>query len=160
MTDDAQLSTDFRLSSAPCWDRATVADALAFRWTALNILQPTADRWGPLAITSWRHWTRDNCRDARTGDHGDGGTVDFVPRRASIARVANWMAANLRGRYGSLINERDHIHVTRPGIGVRPGTSEYLNEPTEGVYVAASVAPPALVVAAFAVGALYFLSQT
>lgn len=156
---DAQLSPDFRLSSAPCWERATVADALAFRWTAINILQPTADAWGPLQITSWRHWTKDNCREARTGDHADGGTVDFVPRRATVSRVASWMAANLRGRYGSLINERDHIHVTRPGIGVAPGVSEYLHEPTEGVYVPASSAPPALIMAALTVAGLYAVSR-
>lgn len=157
---DAQISRSFRLSSAPCWERATAADALAFRWTAINILQPTADRWGPLAITSWTHWTRDNCRDPRTGDHEDGGTLDFVPRRASVGDVWRWMGANLRGRYGSLINERDHIHVTRPGIGVKPGQSEFLHEPTEGVYVAASAAPPALIMAGLTVGALYLLSQT
>ena len=160
MIDDAQLSRSIRLSSFPGWELATAADALKARWTALNILQPTIDRWGPIRLTSWRRWSRDNWRDLRTGDHADGGTVDFVPRRASVPRVWNWMGANLRGKYGSLINERDHIHVTRPGIGVKPGTSEFLHEPTEGVYHEASVGVPAVVMAGLTVAALYLLSQS
>lgn len=156
---DAQLSPSFRLSSFPCWELATAAQALMLRSTVLGILQPVVDAWGPITVTSWNRWTRNDCRDLRTGDHADAGTVDFAPRRASVARVWSWMGANLRGRFGSLINERDHIHVTRPGIGVKPGTSEFLYEPSEGVYVPSSAAPPALIMAGLTVAGLYLLSQ-
>ncbi len=159
MATDTQLSRHFRLSSFPCWELATPADALNLRWTVLNLLQPTADRWGPLTVTSWRRWTRNDCADLRTGDHADAGTVDFVPQRATVEQVWNWMGGELRGKYGSLINERDHIHVTRPGVGVAPGTSEFLYEPTEGVYVASPLPGKLVVLASVAVAGLYLLNQ-
>ncbi len=81
--------------------------------------------------------------------------MDFVPRRAGVTQVWRWMGANLRGMYGSLINERDHIHVTRPGIGVAPGQAEFLNEPTEGVYEPATVGVPTVVLAGLAVAVAY-----
>lgn len=155
MATDVQLSPDIRLSSFPCWERATAAEALAARWTARNILQPVIDRWGPIHISSWTRWRADGCARARTGDHADGGTVDFVPVHADVATVWRWMGPNLAGRYGSLINERDHIHVTRPGVGVAPGAVEFLNEPTEGVYIPARLGLPTPVLAALLGLALY-----
>lgn len=155
---DLQLSRSLRLSAWPCWQRATADDLPALRWTAENILQPTVDRWGPLYLTSWRYWRSSGCIDARTGDHADAGTVDFVPASASVEDVWRWMGANLKGRYGSLIEERDHIHVTRPGVGVEPGRFEFLREPVEGVYRAEVPGASTLAKAAAVAAAVYVLT--
>lgn len=157
---DAQLSPGFRLSSFPCWQRATAPDVVVMRWVAQRVLQPTANRWGRLTITSWTAWARTDCTEARTGDHADPGTVDFVPRLAPIEDVWRWMGANLKGRYGSLIFERDHIHYTRPNVGVRTGQTEFLYEPVEGVYRAEVPGMSSLAVGALAVAGLYVLVQS
>lgn len=163
---DRQLTRSIRVSSWPCWQQATARDLTWMEWTARNILQPVVDRWGPVTVTSWKLWARSGCREARTGDHADPATLDFVPTRARIPDVHNWMGAHLveangRPLYGSLIDERDHIHVTRAGVGTRPGETEFLVEPTEGVYHAVPIprrASAALVAAAVGV-AIYALTR-
>ena len=155
---DAVLTPSLRLSSFPCWQKATAADAVYMRWLAVNLLQPVIDRWGPIVLTSWKWWFRSGCNDPRTGDHADAGTVDFVPQRASVEDVWQWMGANLRGRWGSLIHERDHIHVTRPGVGVRPGQEEFLREPVEGRYAAAMPGIPTMGLAALIAAVSLFLA--
>lgn len=147
MIGDVALSRSLSLSSFPCWERATAADALVMRWVAREVLQPVIDRWGRIEITSWRYWKRNDCGDPRVGDHSHPGTIDFVPLQAPVTKVWSWMASTLRGKYGSLIHERDHIHYTRPGVGARVGHAEVLYEPTEGIYRAAVVPLPLLAVA-------------
>lgn len=159
MMRDIGLSPSLRLSSFPCWEQATAADAVYMRWLALNILQPVINQWGPITLTSWKWWFRSECREARTGDHSDAGTVDFVPRDASIEDVWRWMGANLRGRWGSLIHERDHIHVTRSGVGVRAGRDEFLREPVEGKYAAAAPGLPTAGLAALMAAALFLATR-
>ncbi len=141
---DRGLSRSLRLSAWPCWEHATARDVVWMEWTARNILQPVIDRWGPLTISSWKRWARSGCREARTGDHEDPATVDFVPDRARISDVHNWMGAHIveasgTPLYGSLIDERDHIHVTRRGVGTRAGETEFLVEPVEGEYHALTI---------------------
>lgn len=135
MATDRQLSRHFWLHEFPGWEQATEEEVERLRSTVIEpILQPTRDRWGVIWPSSWTHW-RSGRR--RTGAHADGGAVDFVPRDAPIPVVHAWMAANLRDRIGELIDERDHIHVTRWGLG---GRGQVLVEPTEGEYEAATAA--------------------
>lgn len=163
---DRQLTPSLRVRHWPCWQKATTRDLVWMEWAARNILQPTIDRWGPLKISSWRWWARSGCVEARTGDHADPGTVDFVPDQARISDVHNWMGGHLvessgRPLYGSLIDERDHIHVTRAGVGTRPGETEFLVEPAEGVYRALTIPrrPTAALVAAAVAVAVYALTR-
>ena len=135
-------------------------------WTARNILQPIINRWGPVTITSWRWWVRSGCVEERTGDHEDPGTIDFVPMRARVSDVHNWMGAQLvepngRPLYGSLIDERDHIHLTRPGVGTALDVPEFLVEPVEGEYHELPIPRRATValLAAGAAVALYALTR-
>lgn len=155
---DRELTRSLRLSDWPCWQKANPRDVVWMEWTARNILQPTIDRWGPVAISSWRWWRRSGCVEARTGDHADPATLDFVPQRARISDVHNWMGSHLveasgRPLYGSLIYERDHIHVTRAGVGTRPGETEFLVEPVEGEYHALPI-PRRITAALLATAAL------
>ncbi len=156
---DARLSPSLRLSSFPCWEKATAADAVKMRWLAVNVLQPVIDRWGPVTLTSWKWWFNSGCKSARTGDHGDAGTVDFVPTGASIEDVWRWMGANLRGRWGSLIHERDHIHVTRWGVGTKTGADEFLREPVEGQYASAMPGIPTMGLAALLAGSVFLATR-
>lgn len=153
-----RFSRNFVLEEWPCWKNATAADVIVMRWVAVNVLQPARNRFGAIRITSWKYWARSDCREPRTGDHADAGTLDFVPLEAPIMDVFRWIGANLRGRYGSLIYERDHIHYTRPGIGVRQGETEFLIEPTEGVYKAIAL-PLSTAGIVAVVAALYFLTK-
>lgn len=157
---DVALTPGLRLSSFPCWEKATASDAVYMRWVAVNVLQPVINRWGPLHLTSWKWWKSEGCNRARTGDHADAGTVDFVPAEASIEDVWQWMGANLRGRWGSLIHERDHIHVTRSGVGTRTGRDEFLREPIEGQYAAAMPGIPTMGLAALTLAGFLFLTRT
>lgn len=109
-----QLSRNFQLSEFPCSDRATPGEIAQLRHLVGTVLQPTRDRWGPIRPTSWRWWS-DGCVP-RVGDHS-AGAVDFVPLRATTAQVARWMGENLHGRFGKVLDEHDHIHVTPPGVG-------------------------------------------
>ncbi len=136
---DRQLSTSLRLSAWPCWEHATESDLRWLSWTARNVWEPVIARWGPLYFTSWKRWVRSGCVEARTGDHAHPGTLDVVPARASVEEVHSWMGAHIRDGtgsplFGSLINVRDHIHYTPPGVGTAAGVTEFLSEPTEGKY--------------------------
>lgn len=163
---DRELTRSLRLRHWPCWERATPRDVVWMEWTARNILQPVIDRWGPITLTSWRYWARSGCREARTGDHEDPATIDFVPTRARVADVHGWMGAHLveasgRPLYGSLIDERDHLHMTRAGVGTRTGETEFLVEPVEGEYHALTIPrrPTVALMAAAVVVALYALTR-
>lgn len=163
---DRQLTTDLRLSSWPCWKHATKRDVVWMEWTARNVLQPVINRWGPITITSWRYWFRSGCEEARTGDHEHPATVDFVPTRARVSDVHRWMGAYIvhadgRPLFGSLIDERDHVHVTAAGVGTRTGETEFLVEPTEGTYSAISIPgrPTAAVLGVAVAVALYALTR-
>ena len=145
MIPDRQLTRDLRLSDWPCaLERGTEADARVIAWTAANVWQPVITALGPVSFTSWRYWVSSGCRTARTGDHSDPGTVDVVGRHVRSGDLHRWMGEHLRDAgggplWGSLIDERDHVHYTRPGVG-HSGAPEYLVEPREGSYV--SVALP------------------
>jgi len=135
---DRQLTRSLRLSSWPCWKRATPKDLEWIEWAARNIWQPVIDRWGPLTISSWKYWASSGCVQARTGAHEHAGTADVVTT-ADMRQVHRWMAENIRDSdgyplWGELIYERNHIHYTSPGVGTR-GKPELFDEPTEGRYV-------------------------
>jgi hypothetical protein len=135
------LSRSINLEDIPCSQGATENEIEWLEWAARTIWQPVVDRWGPVAFTSWRYWQNGGaCSRARTGDHSHPGTLDAVPLEAGVTEVFEWMGANLRSwtgapLWGSLIDERTHIHQTAPGVGAGP-EGEYLHEPTEGVYEA------------------------
>lgn len=120
-----------RLSDFPCWWIATPGQVAEAEATARRVVDPAWAQFGPLVVTSWMWW-QDGCRP-RTGAHSDPGTLDLVPLRAPVGQVARWIAAALPASYGTIIDERDHIHVTRPGFQGRTGYALY--EPEEGVYV-------------------------
>lgn len=128
---DKPLSAYVRLSDLPCWWEASGVQVQAAEGTVRRIIDPAWRAFGPMVVTSWMWW-QDGCRP-RTGAHSDPGTLDFVPLRASVGQVARWIAASLPTSYGTIIDERDHIHVTRPGYRGKVG--EALYEPTEGTYV-------------------------
>lgn len=138
MATDRQLSRDFWLHEFPCWQEATEADVARLSETVSLILQPVRRQFGAVVPTSWKWW-RGGCTP-RTGAHGDAGTVDFVTPDADLREVFNWMAVNIvaTGSVGELIFERDHIHVTRWGVG---GKGQVLVEPVEGEYVWGFVVP-------------------
>lgn len=109
-----RLSRNFDLEEFPCWERSTPAERAGLEELARTVLQPVRDRWGPVVPTSWGWW-RNGCAP-RTGDHA-AGAVDFVPLHATTRQVARWMGENLHGRFGKVLDEHDHIHVTPPGVG-------------------------------------------
>ena len=169
MIPDRQLTRSLWLHSWPCaLEKATEADARVLAWAATNVWQPVIDHLGPVVFTSWRYWVSSGCQVARTGDHEDPGTVDAVARNASSGELHDWIGRNLRDAsgaplWGSLINERDHVHYTRPGVGTHGG-AEYLYEPTEGTYVAVALPewiPPAVAIGPWVLGAaaLYLLGR-
>lgn len=112
---DFQLSRNFRLSEAPCWTRATPANAAKLQETAARVLQPVRNVFGETIITSWMWW-RQGC-EPRTGSHAEGGTVDFVVPGKTLA-AWEWGNTNLMpsGYIGRWIYEPEtatqgeHIH--------------------------------------------------
>lgn len=138
---------------------------------ATNIWQPVIDRFGRVYFTSWRYWVSSGCQEARTGDHSHAGTVDAVAASASSGELHRWIGENLRDAagnplWGSLIDERNHVHLTAPGVGTS-GAPEYLYEPTERTYVNVALpkwASPTIAVAGLApwvlgAAALYLLGE-
>ena len=111
---DRQLSRDFRLSEWPCWELASAVEVAQLQQLTRDVLQPARDRWGAIRPTSWRWW-RDGCRP-RTGDHA-AGAVDVVPLAASTREVARWLGEHRHGRFGRVLDEGDHLHITPPGVG-------------------------------------------
>lgn len=139
MARDRKLAPNFWLHEFPCWELATEADVSELARTVRNVLQPARERWGRIVPTSWSWW-KSGCTP-RTGAHGHPGSVDFVPLDTPVPTVHRWAAKALAGSYGEIIDERDHIHVTAPGIGAPLSAPQVLVEPSEGVYV--SVDPDA-----------------
>lgn len=134
------LSVNFTLAefAAASHRPLTDADLPALTYFANQILQPIRRVWGPLRITSF-------IRPEDVGKaHESGGAVDFVPVDADLETVFQWIAVNQPAVFGRVIQERTHIHITRPGPEPWAGTGVVLREPTEGTYVLASVAPVAL----------------
>lgn len=143
MDTDAQLTKNFRLSEAPCWQKATELDAQKLQETAARVLQPIRNRFGRTKITSWKWW-RSGCTP-RTGSHAGGGTVDFVVANGKTLEAWEWGATNLlpTGYIGRWIYEPqtatqgEHIHVaTRPDMVAHNGdaTIQALKENPDGSY--------------------------
>ena len=135
MAIDRALSSTgwFWLREFPGWEKIPSGDIRIRKLETLveQVLDPTRERWGPLDISSWTYWSDGT---ARTGAHADGGAADFVPRHADVPAVAYWMATALpTSSYGKIIDERDHIHVTRSGL--QGATGQYFIEPLDGEYV-------------------------
>lgn len=126
MAEDRRLSRNFVLREFSGWERATEQQVAKLYRIVREVLQPARDAWGAIRPTSW-------LRSTGSGAHRDGDAVDFVPMQADIPPVHRWIAANRAGAFGELIDERNHIHVTSPGVG---GWGEVLVEPTEGEYAA------------------------
>lgn len=171
MPTDRRLGSYFWAHEFPCWEKTTEADLDVLQGTVRELMDPTRRRWGRLDPTSWMHH-RAGCRK-RTGAHVHPGTVDFIAtqhmrelgvenplqgwadmseedrRRTEDAHqeVGRWMATYLPATaYGQIIDERSHIHITRPGVGGRPGdspTGMALREPEEGKYVFMMTGTPA-----------------
>lgn len=134
---DVALSRSFRLSEFPGWQRASPAEVATLQRTVSSILEPTRARWGRIVPTSWMWW---RSGQPRTGAHADPGSVDFVTLDAPLLEVWEWMRLNLLplGVIGELGYERDHIHVTRWGVG---GYGEAWTEPREGTYDLVEASP-------------------
>lgn len=143
----APVSANFRLGEfAGASKRAlTESDLPRIQWWADTILQPFRDIIGPVRITSY-------IRPEDVGKaHENGGGIDIVPSNVSITEGFDLFRAHLHGRYGRVINERNHIHIARPGPERWAGYNVALNEPTEGEYVLAGPIP-------FTNGALFTLA--
>lgn len=131
------LSPDFTLQEFQAVsDRPlTSAQITKARTHAQTILQPVRDHFGPVDLTSFvRHYN-----DVSSQPHANGDAVDFVARNATTAQVNEFIATRLGGRFGEVIDERDHNHVTLYGVG---GRGEVLRETRDGVYQPASYPPP------------------
>jgi hypothetical protein len=121
--------SNFSLHEFPGWEQATEAQIKILELEAVRpFLQPIRDRWGRIDPSSWLRW---RSGERRTGSHADPGTVDFVPALATIPEVFQWIRA-MGLPYGKLIDERDHIHRTRPGV--QGATQEAYVEYAEGSY--------------------------
>ena len=96
---------------------------------ALAYLQPLRDAMGfPICITSFARRV-----NIGGGAHAGGRAIDFVACDRSpekLERMFKWLATH--ATYGELIHERDHLHLTLPGVG---GMQETLREPREGDYI-------------------------
>ena len=142
------LSPNFTLAEFASASDVQLTAPLELRaqYFASNILQPARSQFGwPLKITSF-------VRSSDTSSaHVDGSAVDFQPCRAcpnppdatEFARrleiLFTWLAQHKASEFGTLIHERNHLHVTRPGAQGRTGV--VLREPTEGEYVLADIPP-------------------
>lgn len=117
------------------------------QWFATHILQPLRDQFGwPIKITSF-------VRSRDVGKpHEQGNALDFQPCKNCPAVAQDpgefarrleamfvWLAQYKSVEFGTLIDERTHLHVTRPGFQSRTGY--VLREPTEGNYVLANILP-------------------
>lgn len=117
MPSDTQLSRDFWLHEAPCWDRATPGEVLQLQETTARVLQPVRNVFGTVIITSWIWWSSGCVR--RTGAHGEGGTLDFVVPGHTL-EAWEWGNTHLMpsGYIGRWIYEPqtatqgEHIHVS------------------------------------------------
>jgi len=121
--EDLQLSRDFWLHEAPCYQLATPEDVGHLQETTARVLQPARNVFGVIDLTSWKWWSA-GCVP-RTGTHSWGGTVDIQPRDADTREVFEWGATNLlpSGYIGRWIYEPEildaqgkriqgeHIHV-------------------------------------------------
>lgn len=155
---DRELTPHFWLHEFPVWWLATPYQVAELRGQLTRFWEPLRAHTGRLIPTSWLWWSSGI---RRANAHTHPGTVDMVPltahqrfqqadeqiragnltgagayQRAGESLVSDahrWAADHLRGMYGELIDERDHLHATAPGIG---GAGEVLHEPQEGVYYA------------------------
>lgn len=97
----------------------------------------------PIRITSFVR-----VRNVGSGTHADGSAIDIQPWRtpggvaidnAEFARRLERLYQYyrdidaMRPLYGVVIHERDHLHITLPGVQNRTGAA--FREPTEGHYV-------------------------
>ena len=162
---DQRLTRSFQLHEFPGWWMATPQQVARLRAQLSRFWQPLRNHVGAIVPTSWM-WSKTSGRP-RTGAHADPGTVDAVPLsavaqfqmadeksplgqtdaasahrrrgRELISAAHAWAARSLPGTFGELIDERDHIHATAPGVG---GNGQVLHEPREGSYAAGPFAVP------------------
>lgn len=114
---DFQLSRNFWLHEAPCWQLATEQEAAKLQETAARVLQPVRNSFGPTYITSWIWWSS-GCQ-RRSGSHSQGGTVDFVVGGGQTLDAWEWGNTHLMpsGYIGRWIYEPEtdtqgeHIHM-------------------------------------------------
>lgn len=112
------LAPSFTLEEMPCYAHASAADVAKLTQTAVYVLQPVRDVFGPVVVSSWKWW-QSGCVQ-RTGPHSGGGTVDFVVPGADLKQVFAWGVFHLpRNYFGRWIYEPaipgvqgEHIHVS------------------------------------------------
>jgi hypothetical protein len=179
LASDRQFSVNFWFHEFKGWETATPAQRDKAEELARFVLQPIRRKFGRLIITSWLRPGSKN--------HGDGDAVDFVAwdeierqlesipaeRRAQAPDTArkqaeeaahlvvkDWAATYIVPSrvIGELIAERNHVHITRWGVG---GHGEVLEEPVEGTYSPGAALGPAvwlllaLAIVSLAIIALY-----
>lgn len=119
MPRDVQLSRDFWLHEAPCWEHASPADVAKLQESAARVLQPVREQFGETTIGSWKWW-RFLCIP-RIKTHAQGGTVDFTVSGGQTRAAWEWGNTHLMpsGYIGRWIYEParesprqgEHIHM-------------------------------------------------
>lgn len=133
---DASITRNFRWNEFSGWERANAEELVRLTALVNLILQPLRDVAGPIHISrgGWLY-SRDGVT-RRTGPHGQGAAVDFVPGDVRMEDAWRWLGSQFHAdpvRYGELLLEVDHIHVTLPGFG---GWGETLRELPDGTFAA------------------------
>ena len=146
---DVQLTANYRLSEfeAVSSRPLTLTETDRAARFAREVLQPVRRAMAfPIKITSF-------VRHGDDGTHQDGQAIDIQPCRSCggsvtlpagefvdrLERMFQWLATFQPKNFGTLIHERNHLHVTLPGVQARIGV--VYREPEEGRYELASLAP-------------------
>lgn len=114
---DVQLSRNFWLHEAPCWEKAQAYQVARLQESSARVLQPLRNQFGPVDITSWIWWSG-NCQK-RAGAHSHGGTVDLVVSGGQTFEAWEWgntflMPTGYIGRWiyePETETQGEHIHM-------------------------------------------------
>lgn len=132
-----RLSADFTLGEFINTSKRplTEADVPQIQWWVDTILQPARRANGRIRITSY-------IRPEDVGRaHENGGGIDVVPIDVTVPTLHAWIATYQASSFGRIIDERNHVHVARPGPEAWAGRGVVLREPVEGQYEFASIVP-------------------
>lgn len=117
------------------WEHADQVRLARLQQLVRELLCPLRRAIGPIT-PSLGGWYFSRHGVARDGAHGEGVAVDFVPSATSLEAAYTWLRDHTR--YGELLLERDHVHVTLFPFG---GTMQALIEQSDGSFATDPDAP-------------------